>query len=62
MSPYVHAINSNTNLILILIVILIALIAFMSFSSRLLPEHFLAIVKRKLDIRFDAVIGYKPKE
>lgn len=30
--------------------------------ERLLPEHFLAIVTRKLDISFDAVIGYKPKE
>ncbi|XP_069869015.1 estradiol 17-beta-dehydrogenase 11 [Dipodomys merriami] len=28
--------------------------------ERILPERFLAILKQKINIRFDAVIGYKP--
>ena len=31
------------------------------FFFRILPERFLAFLKRKIDIRFDAVIGYKTK-
>ncbi|XP_055967501.1 estradiol 17-beta-dehydrogenase 11 [Sorex fumeus] len=30
--------------------------------EKLLPERFLSTLKRKLNVRFDAVIGYKPKE
>lgn len=30
--------------------------------ERLLPERFLAILKRRLKVKFDAVIGYKPKQ
>lgn len=37
------------------------LIIFMYLSFRVLPERFKAILKRKIDIRFDAVIGYKMK-
>jgi len=33
----------------------------MYLSFRVLPERFQAILKRKIDIRFDAVIGYKMK-
>lgn len=37
------------------------LIIFMYLFFRILPERFLAFLKRKIDIRFDAVIGYKTK-
>jgi hypothetical protein len=35
---------------------------FPCLSSRILPERFLAILKQKINIKFDAVIGYKVKE
>nr|XP_014336514.1 PREDICTED: estradiol 17-beta-dehydrogenase 11 isoform X2 [Bos mutus] len=34
---------------------------FLSLMEKVLPERFQAILKRKIDIRFDAVIGYKMK-
>uniref|UniRef100_A0A5F9CU85 Estradiol 17-beta-dehydrogenase 11 n=1 Tax=Oryctolagus cuniculus TaxID=9986 RepID=A0A5F9CU85_RABIT len=37
-------------------------IRFLMILERILPERFLALVKRKLNVKFDAVIGYKKKE
>uniref|UniRef100_A0A2K5ZLE4 Estradiol 17-beta-dehydrogenase 11 n=1 Tax=Mandrillus leucophaeus TaxID=9568 RepID=A0A2K5ZLE4_MANLE len=34
-------------------------IAFLTILERILPERFLAVLKRKINIKFDAVIGYK---
>uniref|UniRef100_A0A3Q2LRC5 Estradiol 17-beta-dehydrogenase 11 n=2 Tax=Equus TaxID=9789 RepID=A0A3Q2LRC5_HORSE len=36
-------------------------IRFLTLLERIFPERFLAILKRKMDIKFDAVIGYKTK-
>uniref|UniRef100_A0ABI7YSC9 Estradiol 17-beta-dehydrogenase 11 n=1 Tax=Felis catus TaxID=9685 RepID=A0ABI7YSC9_FELCA len=36
-------------------------ISLLTVLERILPERFLAFLKRKIDIRFDAVIGYKTK-
>ncbi|XP_058577957.1 estradiol 17-beta-dehydrogenase 11 [Neofelis nebulosa] len=36
-------------------------ICLLTVLERILPERFLAFLKRKIDIRFDAVIGYKTK-
>uniref|UniRef100_A0A096N334 Estradiol 17-beta-dehydrogenase 11 n=3 Tax=Cercopithecinae TaxID=9528 RepID=A0A096N334_PAPAN len=36
-------------------------IAFLTILERILPERFLAVLKRKINIKFDAVIGYKMK-
>ncbi|XP_008704402.1 estradiol 17-beta-dehydrogenase 11 [Ursus americanus] len=36
-------------------------ISFLTVVEKILPERFLAFLKRKIDIRFDAVIGYKTK-
>lgn len=38
------------------------LIIFLYLSFRILPERFLAVLKRKINVRFDAVIGYKVNE
>ncbi|XP_076999012.1 estradiol 17-beta-dehydrogenase 11 [Tamandua tetradactyla] len=35
---------------------------FLILMERILPERFLAILKQKINIKFDAVIGYKAKE
>ncbi|XP_037686151.1 estradiol 17-beta-dehydrogenase 11 [Choloepus didactylus] len=37
-------------------------LSFFTLMERILPERFLAILKRKVNIKFDAVIGYKTKE
>ncbi|XP_020042446.1 estradiol 17-beta-dehydrogenase 11 [Castor canadensis] len=37
-------------------------IHFLMMLERILPERFLAILKQKINIKFDAVIGYKVKE
>uniref|UniRef100_G3S8U9 Estradiol 17-beta-dehydrogenase 11 n=1 Tax=Gorilla gorilla gorilla TaxID=9595 RepID=G3S8U9_GORGO len=36
-------------------------IAFLTTLERILPERFLAVLKRKISVKFDAVIGYKMK-
>ncbi|XP_050646452.1 estradiol 17-beta-dehydrogenase 11 isoform X2 [Macaca thibetana thibetana] len=36
-------------------------VAFLTILERILPERFLAVLKRKINIKFDAVIGYKMK-
>lgn len=36
-------------------------ICLLTVVEKILPERFLALLKRKIDIRFDAVIGYKTK-
>uniref|UniRef100_A0A7N5P3I1 Estradiol 17-beta-dehydrogenase 11 n=1 Tax=Ailuropoda melanoleuca TaxID=9646 RepID=A0A7N5P3I1_AILME len=36
-------------------------ISFLTVMEKILPERFLAFLKRKINIRFDAVIGYKTK-
>nr|XP_055169136.1 estradiol 17-beta-dehydrogenase 11 isoform X1 [Nyctereutes procyonoides] len=36
-------------------------ICFLTVVEKILPERFLALFRRKIDIRFDAVIGYKTK-
>ncbi|XP_025778163.1 estradiol 17-beta-dehydrogenase 11 isoform X2 [Puma concolor] len=36
-------------------------ISLLTVLERILPERFLAFLKRKIDIRFDAVVGYKTK-
>ncbi|XP_047573891.1 estradiol 17-beta-dehydrogenase 11 [Lutra lutra] len=36
-------------------------IRFLTVVEKILPERFLAFLKRKINIRFDAVIGYKTK-
>ncbi|XP_032717854.1 estradiol 17-beta-dehydrogenase 11 [Lontra canadensis] len=36
-------------------------ISFLAVVEKILPERFLAFLKRKINIRFDAVIGYKTK-
>ncbi|XP_062964551.1 estradiol 17-beta-dehydrogenase 11 [Cynocephalus volans] len=37
-------------------------VAVLTVLERILPERFLVVLKRKINIRFDAVIGYKTKE
>lgn len=37
------------------------LIIFIYLSFRMFPERFLSVLKRKIDVKFDAVIGYKSK-
>ncbi|XP_022370866.1 estradiol 17-beta-dehydrogenase 11 isoform X2 [Enhydra lutris kenyoni] len=36
-------------------------ISFLTVVEKILPERFLAFLKRKVNVRFDAVIGYKTK-
>lgn len=36
-------------------------ISFLTVLERILPERFLATLKRKINVKFDAVIGYKGK-
>ncbi|XP_044080500.1 estradiol 17-beta-dehydrogenase 11 [Neovison vison] len=36
-------------------------ISFLTVVEKILPERFLAFLKRKINVRFDAVIGYKTK-
>ncbi|XP_004756175.1 estradiol 17-beta-dehydrogenase 11 [Mustela nigripes] len=36
-------------------------ISFLTVVEKILPERFLAYLKRKINVRFDAVIGYKTK-
>ncbi|OBS57854.1 hypothetical protein A6R68_11017 [Neotoma lepida] len=36
-------------------------IALLTVLERMLPERFLAILKHRINIKFDAVIGYKDK-
>ncbi|KAI5226081.1 estradiol 17-beta-dehydrogenase 11 [Manis pentadactyla] len=37
-------------------------ISLLTVMERILPERFLTILKQKINVRFDAVIGYKTKE
>ncbi|KAM5340573.1 estradiol 17-beta-dehydrogenase 11 isoform 1-T1 [Glossophaga mutica] len=36
-------------------------ISFLTALERILPEHFMAVLKQKININFDAVVGYKNK-
>lgn len=37
-------------------------IGFLTVLERILPEHFMVFLKRKINVKFDAVVGYKNKE
>ncbi|XP_054447740.1 estradiol 17-beta-dehydrogenase 11 [Pteronotus mesoamericanus] len=36
-------------------------ISFLTVAERIFPENFMAVLKRKMNIKFDAVVGYKNK-